>query len=227
MNFDKTKKSFKQSLLAVALGAIAMSSLTISASETQERHVMIKIDKTDGDEAMVDLSVDGFEEVFSMPDLEVGESKTITTESGKTITLYKTEKGLSVEVDGKKIELPGLSGNLAAHIQRSMPLHTMVEDNVQISGVELDDNQKQIIQNAFIAAGIEKKISFSNKNIMIFQTGDKVLSTDKVKFIKAGDHQFNWSTDTDGKLEVIVNSDSDSEVQVHTKVIHIEEKEED
>ena len=225
MKYNNTKKTFKHTLLALALGSIAMGSINISANETKERRVMVKIDKTDGQESMVDLSVDGVNEAFVLPELSIGETRNITTQSGKEIIVSKTDKGLSVNIDGKDIALPGVGANLAAHIQRSMPLHSISEDSVQISGVELDDNQKQIIQDAFKSAGIDKKVTFSNKNIMIFQTGDHELTSENIKLIKNGENDFTWHSDNDGQIEVIVNSDSDSDVQVHTKVIHIEEVE--
>ena len=207
-------KNIKDTLTALALGALAMTSVAISAADTEKRHIMIKVDKSGDHDAKVDLKVDGEAEAFTMPELEVGESKTITTKSGKTILISKTEEGLTLDVEGKQVNLPSFGGNLGARIHSSLPLHKTLKDSIQISGVKLDDNQKQIIKDAFVAAGIDKKINFSEHNIMVF-------STDDMEFGKGGKHM-KWFGDDDAQFEFIV--DEDSEVIIDKKIIHIEEK---
>ncbi len=205
---NKINKSFKHSLIAIALGAIGMGCMTLNAAEPQVKQVMIKVEKNNDKDAVVDLKVDGVNEVFSLPELAVGETRSITTESGKEITLSKSENGLSLVLDGKTIDLPGVGGNLAAHIQRSMPLHQNLQDTIQISGVELDENQKQIIKNAFISAGIDKKVSFSNHKIMLFSTNDDIE-------MKTFEDLKSYSRENPN-VEIIIDSDSKSEVEVYT-----------
>ncbi len=205
---NKINKSFKHSLIAIALGAIGMGCMTLNAAEPQVKQVMIKVEKNNDKDAVVDLKVDGVNEVFSLPELAVGETRTITTQSGKEITLSKSENGLSLVLDGKTIDLPGVGGNLAAHIQRSMPLHQNLQDTIQISGVELDENQKQIIKNAFISAGIDKKVSFSNHKIMLFSTNDDIE-------MKTFEDLKSYSRENPN-VEIIIDSDSKSEVEVYT-----------
>lgn len=70
------------------------------AGEKRETHVKILTDDADG----------AFEWHSSDPnadfsDLEVGESKTITGDDGKEVTVTRTESGLEFDVDGKKIQL--------------------------------------------------------------------------------------------------------------------------
>ncbi|TQV87342.1 hypothetical protein [Aliikangiella coralliicola] len=207
-------KNIKQTLTALTLGAIAMTSVAISAADTEKRHIMVKVDKSGDHDALVDLKVDGDAEAFTMPELEVGESKTITTKSGKTIFISKTEEGLTLDVEGKQVKLPSFDGHLGARIHSSLPLHQSFKNTVQISGVKLDDNQKQIIKDAFAAAGIDKKINFSEHNLMVF-------STDDMEFGKGGKHM-KWFGESDAQFEFIV--DDESEVIIDKKIIHIEEK---
>gem|GEM_PF-2216273 len=223
MNLNTKVKSFKHTLLAVAFGAIGMGSLAISASETEERHVMIKIDKTDGHDALIDLKVDGFAEAFSLPDLEDGGSEAIVTESGKTIVVSKMDGKLSIEVDGKNIDLPELNSNLSAHIRRSMPLHHKMDNSIQINGADLDENQMQIIKDAFLAAGVDKKIRFSKGNMMVFSTGDDINFGDNKVIIKKSGGDFEWVSDDQEVFELKVGNDA--ETKVHTRVLHVETSE--
>jgi len=96
-----------------------------------------------------------------------------------------------------------------------MPLHQRVENNIQINGVDLDENQKQIIKDAFLAAGVDKKVTFSKGHTMMFTTSDGVDLEGKNFVIKSGAHDVEWL------------SDSNSDIQIHTKIIHIEEETED
>ena len=76
------------------------------AGETKETHIKIITDGDDG----------GFEWHSTDPaadfsDLEVGESKTITGDDGKEVTVTRTEEGFEFDVDGKKIELMKFKGD--------------------------------------------------------------------------------------------------------------------
>jgi len=213
-------KPFKDTVLAIAVGAFAMVSLALSANDSEAEMVMVKINKSDNDEAMVDLEVDGNAEMFSLPDLQIGETKTITTQSGKNILVSKTEEGVSIELDGKTVELPSFSGNLGARIHRAAPLHQIVEDSVQISGVKLDDNQKQIIEDAFRAAGIDKKLTFNEHTIHMFS------AKDGFEFVSDGEEVHTWHANGDAKIKVLVNEDSeDGVLKIKKKHIIIEKKE--
>jgi hypothetical protein len=228
------KKPLLQSTFALAMGTIAMGCVTATATEQdpKERHVSIKIEKSNDQNAMVDLTIDGQAEAFVLPKLEMGETKTITTESGKTIIAKQTEKGLSLDIDGKNIMLPPQphKNKLSAHMQRVMPLHQRVNNGVQISGVELDDNQKQIIKNAFIAAGVDKKINFSN-NQFVFITKDSDVDGEMVRKIelhKGAKHR-EWTNEDGENVEVIIERSANGESETHeiNKEVIIIEKRED
>ena len=210
-------KSMKETFKALLIGSVAMISMAISASDSEPRHVMIQIDKSGDNDAIVDLNVDGNVEAFALPELAVGETKTITTESGKEIVVSKTEDGLEVTIDGQNLDLPSVHGNFAAKIHRSAPLRQFTQNTVQVVGVELDDNQKQIIKDAFRAAGIEKEVSFSDHSISIFNVDEGF------EFI-TDDNKVEWSTDGERKFEVIVDDGVNSEIKVKRKHVIIEKK---
>ena len=75
------------------------------AEEKKETHIEIKMD--DGEHGTFEWS--SSDDDFS--DLEVGESKTITGDDGREVTVTRTEKGLEMDVEGKKIELMHLDGD--------------------------------------------------------------------------------------------------------------------
>jgi hypothetical protein len=74
------------------------------------RSIMVKTRKIDGQAATTELILvgeGGANEVFQVPELAVGESRTFTTESGKTIDVKRMDRGYSLAIDGKTIVLPG------------------------------------------------------------------------------------------------------------------------
>ena len=64
-------------------------------------HIEIKMD--DGEDGTFEWRSSDPDADFS--ELEVGESKTIKGDDGKEVTVTRTEKGLEMNVDGKKVEL--------------------------------------------------------------------------------------------------------------------------
>ncbi len=78
------------------------------AGEKQETKIKIAVATEGGDTEVfkwnsVDSGVD-------LSDLEVGESKTITNEDGKEVTLTRTDDGFDIAVDGKSIEVMKMHG---------------------------------------------------------------------------------------------------------------------
>ncbi|TQV77470.1 hypothetical protein FLL45_05880 [Aliikangiella marina] len=212
-------KKLKDTLFAFAVGTFAMSSLVISASDQEPKMVMIQVNKSNDENAVVDLEIDGNVEAFDLPELQVGESKSITTQSGNNVLVTKTEEGLTVDVDGKTIKLPSFSGNLGARIHGSSAIHQIHKDTVQISGVKLDETQKQIIKDAFKAAGIEKELSFNEHSIQL------VNVTDGFQFV-TGDKEFEWHSNGDSNIEVIVEGDGSENVEkIIKKHIKVKKKE--
>lgn len=191
-------KLVKRTLAAMLLGATAMGSLSAIAFENKVHKVMVKIDKSGDEDAVVDLNINGSEDVFVLEEMDIGETKTFTTQSGKDVVVVKTDKGTKINVDGKDIDIPVSGANLAAKLHRSMPLHHMAEDSIRVSGADLDESQKQIIRDGFAAAGIDKKITFSNDNIFVFKTDDVTTGDQKV---------FEWISENKGTFDIKVDGE--------------------
>lgn len=86
-------------LLIALLVAAAVATLAFAGEpEKREHHVKLVINA--GDEP-IDIEAE---------DLAVGESREFQTDSGKTVVLTRTEDGLEVTIDGKKLDLPGHGG---------------------------------------------------------------------------------------------------------------------
>jgi len=212
-------KPIKQTVTAFLLGLFAMTSISLAANETEKQLVVVQVDKSDNQDAKVEVKVDGSAESFNLPEMEVGDSKTIITESGKSVTLNKTEGGITMDIDGKSVPLPLFSGNLGARIHRSMPLHHMTSDQITISGVELDDSQKQIIRDAFLTAGItDKKVLFATQKFMVLSSEHDFESDGNTQVMQ-------WHSKDGGEVEIEVMADQlhvDESGQKH--VIKIQKK---
>lgn len=125
-------------------------------------------------------------ENLDLDSLAVGESRTVTGESGETITVTRTDDGLQFDVDGETIVVPDigqhgdhatvidLSGDheidvevhaeagsadataVGTHAIRAMPM----EGVTIISGVPLDDSVRESIRSVLISAGIGDEVRF-------------------------------------------------------------------
>ena len=71
------------------------------AGEEHKMKIEVITDDDDGKHQVIEWHGDG----TTIKDLEVGESKTITDDSGNEVTLKRTEEGLEIEVEGETIEL--------------------------------------------------------------------------------------------------------------------------
>jgi hypothetical protein len=220
-------KSIKSTLLAMAVGTIGFAALSISADESVERNVMVQIHKLSDSNSKVDLNVDGNAEVFSLPDLEVGETKEITTEAGNLVSVTKTESGVTVNINGKEVNLPRIGGDMSAHfLKDAVPLHTKVKRNgIQVIG-DLTDEQIAIVRDAFLAAGVDKEVNFTKGHEMQFIS---INGDDNKHYEFEFDGDANSWTSEDGKhIQVIKMGDGNGEGKLHleSKVLIIEESEE-
>jgi hypothetical protein len=217
-------KSIKSTLVALTMGTLSFAALSISAGESEERNVMVEIHKLSDKNSKVDLNINGIAEVFSLPDLEEGETKDIITEAGNTVSVTKTESGISVMIDGKEVNLPQIGGDMSAHfLKGGMPLHTNVSKGIQVIG-DLTDEQIAIVKDAFLAAGVEKEVSFTKGHEMKFITIDG--KNGKHLDMEFGGDVNTWISEDGSNMKVIKLGDG-SDIQIKSKVIIIEESEED
>ncbi|MET1255603.1 hypothetical protein [Aliikangiella maris] len=184
------KKIF-QTPLSILMAALFATSFSTIADE-KEQHVVIKIEKSTENSRDVELKLDGQVESFSLPELADGDSKTLQTQSGKNITINQSNGEYQISIDGETISIPAIGADLSARIQRTAPLIEKLSDSVNISGVKLDENQQQIIRDAFRAAGINKPINFSDKQLVFISkeimTGD-LSDAKNTKLLKSGEHE--------------------------------------
>jgi hypothetical protein len=66
-------------------------------------------------------------------DLEVGESETIVTDSGKTIDLLRTADGVEIYVDGELMDIPEMGAH-GAHHDGNMKIHKKVIIECEVDG---------------------------------------------------------------------------------------------
>lgn len=212
-------KTIKSTIAAMAIGMVGFGAISISADETEEKNIMVQIHKLSDSNTKVDLNLNGEAQVFNLPDLEVGETKEIVTESGSTISVTKTESGISVFINGEEVNLPAVGGDMSAHFMKGgMPLHTNVDEGIQVIG-DLTEEQVAIVKDAFAAAGVEREVNFSKGNEMRF-----FISSDSDE----GDvkHVQKWFSKDGENVEIIKMGDGNSKLHLESKVIIIESDEE-
>lgn len=172
-------KNWKLAALAALLacgGALA---------QEKEETIAFKVHISD-DGAAEPTRIHWVGEDLDLDSLAVGESRTVTGESGDTITVTRTDDGLQFDVDGETIVVPdiGLHGEHATvidisgdqeidvevhaeagsadatavgtHAIRAMPM----EGVTIISGVPLDDSVRESIRSVLISAGIGDEVRF-------------------------------------------------------------------
>jgi hypothetical protein len=239
-------KNFKSTIAALIIGIVGFGAISISADELKEQHVMVEFHKLSDNNSKVDINVNGEAQVFELPDLQIGETKDITTQSGKTILITKTESGMTVNIDGKELNLPAVGNDMSAHIMRGgLPLRQ--NNGIQVIG-DLTDEQVTIINDAFLAAGVEKNVHFTQGHEMkFFLSGDSDASDlahvkkwiskdgDNVKIIKMGgsntvididnDDLTEWLSN-DGTREYIKIKGQSGEIHVKNELIIIKKEEE-
>lgn len=166
--------------------AVLATLLALGAAHADEveKRVEMKMVVTGDDHQTItfDSNAAGFEP----SDLAVGETRTIPNDSGRAITMTRTESGLQIDVDGKTIELP----DVGAHGEHMMMVDAMDVDvdvthtgtmalpvDVEVLGSHairahgpegvtiiseepLDASVRESIRSVLISAGIDKEVSF-------------------------------------------------------------------
>lgn len=92
-----TAKAIVVSLFAVVLAAAAFAG--------EEHRMQIELALDDGQTGQQLFRFDSQDAGFDLQDMQVGESRTITGESGETALVVRTEDGFEFDVGGKKIRM--------------------------------------------------------------------------------------------------------------------------
>ena len=163
----------KQTVLFVA--ALLLATTAFSG----DRHYKTEVKMAaGGDETLVVL--DSEEMGFDPYDMQVGENRSFVDKNGRAVLLTRSEDGLTIEVDGKTIDVMSFGGvhdrairisdAVAAHDVDVRVLHdTMVVDSVDpdavmiFSGKEIDAATQQLIRTALESTG-HGSVSFAGSS---------------------------------------------------------------
>ena len=74
-------------------------------------------------------------------DLEVGESKTITDDDGNEVTMTRTEDGVEIEVDGKKIELMHMGSGIGADVMHEKGAKVVIHGEHESEDVTIEKHK--------------------------------------------------------------------------------------
>lgn len=178
--------------LKLAALAVLITFGAVSAQEV-EKKMAIKV-VVAGDEAGDATEIDWVSNDmdFDLQDLAVGETRTIDSESGQSVTVTRVDDGFSFDVDGETVVLPDMGGH-GAHMafigEPGAPLEPM-EVDVEVmsgghvmqahhpegvtivSGKPLDDSVKESIRSVLISAGNNEEVTFidgsgTGKHVMV------------------------------------------------------------
>ena len=157
---------------AMLFSGCVMLTSSAFAFDDQEKTIMVNINQDDDKEAVVDLKLNNQSYSFKLPELKMGETREITTDSGSLVTLTKTKQGVSVNIDGEDIVIQPAdhvlhldAGNKKANVFAFIGMDKLHnDDEILISASGLSEDDKTRIKDAIASAGISKKVIFSDPN---------------------------------------------------------------
>jgi hypothetical protein len=174
-------------LKLVAL-TILMTFGTATAQEVEKKMQIKVMVAGDGSDEASAVHWSSHDMDFDMQDLAVGETRTIESEAGKTVTIARAEEGFSIDVDGKTIMMPdlGAHGTHMAFVSEGA-IHEAIDIDVDsdvrvmkvhrpegvtiVSGKPLDQSVKDSIRSVLISAGNNEEITFIDGS----QDGKRVM----------------------------------------------------
>ena len=160
------------------LSTIVIASLLISAAALagEEHRMKIEIAVDDGGGTPTVIRLDGDDMGFELDDLQEGESRSVVDNSGKMVLVTRTADGFVFDVDGRKIEIPGMHEDHALRMtddveeERNIDVRVVKQINIKgdanrddvtiISGKVLDDSTKEAIRSVLISAGHAGEVKF-------------------------------------------------------------------
>jgi len=125
-------------ILLLAVAVFTLGAASLSAGE---------------DKMVIALTTDDFELAETdVSDLEIGDSETIYTQSGKTIDLLRTADGIEIYIDGELLEL-GLDGEEGIHEG-----HHVVHQHVEVDCDTEEDCDMDIELGSLHGEGHHEKV---------------------------------------------------------------------
>ena len=160
------------SFFALMMGAAAF------AGEQHRMRVELAVD---GDETQA-FRFNSADAGFELHDLQVGESRTVTSETGETAMVTRTEDGFEFDVNGKKIRMGDMATPIDAatlhgkhdvlvnadeqvHVEKAVKVIKIEKTEAGpgvtiISGIELDETTKQQIRDTLSSSGHTGDVTF-------------------------------------------------------------------
>jgi len=164
-------------LLTLATLAALITFGTAMAQEVEKKMEIKVVVSGDGSDEATEVHWASDDTDFDMDDLAVGESHTIESESGKTVTITRAEEGLSFDVGGKTVMVPDM-GEHGTHMafvgdgmmQEDVDVQVIGDAHVMqahhpdgvtiISGMPLDESVRESIRSVLISAGNNAEVTF-------------------------------------------------------------------
>ncbi|NVJ67986.1 MAG: hypothetical protein HWE16_15985 [Gammaproteobacteria bacterium] len=165
-----------------AVVGLALTAHNLQAEDKVET-VEIQVKQENDQDSLVELAVNGVTEKFTLADLANGETRTIVTESGKTITASKDDNGsTTISIDGKDIKLFDFRGDMGANFNvfHTDDAHASYDfgDKIMILGGNLSDEAKAAVKATLKSYNVTQEVVFpdASNSKMMFITKDVIHS---------------------------------------------------
>jgi hypothetical protein len=175
-----TAKAIVVTLFAAMLGAAAL------AGEEHRMQVELALDDDQSGQQL--FRFDSQDAGFKLHDMQIGESRTITGQSGETALVVRTEDGFEFDINGKKIRMGDVAathGFAMAQSQHHADVLVNVDEDVHvapaikvvrideadptngvtiITGDSLDETTRQQIRDVLASSGHTGAVTFIDSN---------------------------------------------------------------
>ena len=151
----------------------------------------IEIALDDGESAPTVIRLDSDDMDFKLHELQERESRSVVDGTGQLVLVTRMADGFVFDVDGKKIEVPGIHDDHMAYVtvdadgDRDIDVRVIKRIQVKgdanpddvtiISGKALDDSTKEAIRSVLISAGHAGKTMFLDGSELHGLHGDHTL----------------------------------------------------
>jgi len=154
---------------------IALTAMFVGATTLAETEKQMKIHvATDGvGHEATEIRLSGADMDFDLQDMQVGETRSVVDESGRSVLITRQEDGFEFNIDGKVINMPDMHGEFATLVNHEiedgevhkMRAHKMVmadgdNDIMIVSGTPLDSSTQDSIRAVLQSAGHDADVKF-------------------------------------------------------------------
>ena len=182
------------SFVAVLL-ASSLIGLASNANQIDELQLMIAIDYGT-DDGPVFLGLDGADAAFEFDDLQLGETRSIVDQQGRSILVTRTENGFELDVDGKRIDLPAFDSlhpehwwpgegheDVHVNVTRSVRIEQTTDDITIISTNEIDDATKDKLRSILTSSGHRGDVVFLEQHHDVANSAHDADQRHRIKII--------------------------------------------